>query len=60
MVEGNKAMRPKILPFLVCPLCKSGFSIKAEKIEKDHVKEGILHCKGCGRIFEISKAYPSW
>jgi len=50
-------MMPKILPFFVCPLCKSGFSLEAEK-EGAHVKEGKLHCKGCGRIFEISKGIP--
>lgn len=61
MVErrGEK-MRKKILPYLVCPVCKSNFSMDVEQTDGEHIEEGRLICKNdaCGKIFKISKGVP--
>ena len=61
MVEGKgEKMRENILPYLVCPICKSSLSMDVEQTEGAHIEEGRLICKNdaCGKIFEISKGVP--
>lgn len=53
-------MKEKILPYLVCPVCKSKLSIDVEQTDGEHVEEGRLICKNdaCGKIFKILKGVP--
>lgn len=54
-------MRRKILPYLICPICKSDLSLDIiEQTDGEHIEEGELICKNdnCAKIYKISKGVP--
>ncbi len=50
-------MVARLLEILVCPLCKSKFSVKSSVTSGAHIVEGLLLCR-CGMKFPIINSIP--
>lgn len=50
-------MRRKLLDILVCPSCRSSFSVKILKQEGEEIVEGLLSCK-CADAYPIINTIP--
>ncbi|MFQ5957247.1 MAG: methyltransferase domain-containing protein [Candidatus Brocadiales bacterium] len=51
-------MKERLLSFVVCPECKSDFSLEGKVYESAEVKEGSLLCKSCARTYPIKNFIP--
>ena len=51
-------MKPHALKFLVCPSCRSEFSLSAAAEDGQEVERGLLTCRGCAVTYPIAGGVP--
>ncbi len=51
-------MKQRLLTYLVCPQCASGFSLDSSRQEGGEILEGSLLCSGCAAGFPIIRGIP--
>ena len=51
-------MKDNLMEYLVCPDCKTEFSLDVYKEQEEEIEESLLKCKSCGTSFPIIKYVP--
>jgi SAM-dependent methyltransferase len=57
-VARHDAVRPELLPELVCPICRGEFALHVEQRIGEDIERGGLTCAGCARRFPIRAGIP--
>ncbi|HKW94455.1 MAG TPA: methyltransferase domain-containing protein [Methylomirabilota bacterium] len=51
-------MKPRLRDILVCPRCRGGLSLRADRVEADDVVTGALVCPPCAATYAITAGIP--
>ncbi len=51
-------MKPSLLPYLVCPACRSRLELRADKTQEQEILEGSLACVSCRAVFPVTAGIP--
>jgi SAM-dependent methyltransferase len=51
-------MKPRLLPYIVCPQCGSSFEVRTEREQDGEILEGSLQCRDCQAGFPVIRGIP--
>ena len=52
-------MKPELMDFLACPVCKESLTLTVTKQEEDEIVEGSLQCDSCAQTYPIEDTIPN-
>jgi uncharacterized protein YbaR (Trm112 family) len=51
-------MKPRLFQYLACPTCQGDLDVSVDLQQREEVVTGSLSCRGCGRLYPITRGVP--